>query len=318
MNKFLLVFLLSFLQTACSKQVGQSPFPSPSLTQAPSNTIPAKASDTPMPINTYPPTNTPTTTPTIDPCSQAVCSPDGRYVAKLWYGVGSSPVERIEISERDGTILWTIPSELEAPDGEPYPSLTIYRWSKDSSILYFCYSSQPDGGDSAFWWDGFDLRGIEVATGNIQPVLPGPGYMSFAFSPDETRLAYALPWADADVIFIRDLSTGAQKNALIERGPRASFAIGDIRWSPSGEELAFQIEKPEHWIQTFYLNVTTMQLKQIKEYNFLTWEFDGWTDDEKLKFRGEGGIIIIDPQTGESIPTSTVTPMKTANNNSYY
>ncbi len=311
MKKALLVLFLLLLLTTCSQQIVQSPVPlitttttaaaQPTQTEAPSSTTPVRASDTPTPTYTHTPTETPSLTPTIDPCSKAVCSPDGRYVAKLSHGDGSTTIDRIEIRERNGTTIWTIYTQLEIPNVDPHPGLDIYRWSMDSAILYFHYNSLPDGGEYAFWWDGFDLQSFNIVTGTIQKVFPGANLVSFAFSPDETSLAYARSHDEPYVIYIRDLATGLEKSTIVESGDERHIRIGNIQWSPTKKGLAFQTEKMNYWVQTFYLDIETMQLKVINEYKLFDLEFRGWTDDGKLIFvPAQGEIIIINP-TGETV-----------------
>lgn len=251
------------------------------------------------------PTKASTITPTPDSYAQIAYSPDGRYVAKLYYVAGR---DTIKISEIDGTEIWSIPTQLEPPVGDPHPHLSIYKWSKDSTTLYFHYVHFPDGGDYAFWWDGFNLQSITVLTGSIQKTLPGEDIMAYAISPDETQIAYTRAQDDPFVMYIRNLTTGSEKKIAIGQRVDTYKRAGNIFWSPSGKGLAFQTEDQNSWTQTIYLNVTEMQMKVVYGYRLSANVFEGWTDDEKLKFRNNSEIFTIDAKTEEMKIILTSTP----------
>lgn len=226
----------------------------------------------------------------------------------MHYG-NKSTKDRIEISQKDGTILHVIISQLEIPTWDPHSVLDIYKWSKDSSVLYFRYFLSTDGGDYAFWWDGFDLQSIDIVTGNIQKVIPTDGMVSFAFSPDDTRIAYAPEHDTPYTIHILEFSTKSEKSVVVEKGDEKYIRIGDIHWSPRGNVIFFQTEKEGYWVQAHFLDLSTMQLKKIAEYKLFTIWPVGWTSDEKVKFEDEkGNVILIDPYTADDLPTSAVTP----------
>jgi len=170
---------------------------------------------------------------------------------------------------------------------DPHPGLNIYGWSKDSAYLYFFYRFSPDGGDRAFWWDGFDLQRIDIQTGNIEQVIPSQskGFVAFAFSPDKTQIAYTRAQDNPSIIFIRNLSTGAEKTANVIFPSKNYVRVGNIHWSPSGKEIAFQTETSDYMVQMIYLDLSRMKQKVIREYELFTIDFQRWTSDGKLEFR---------------------------------
>jgi hypothetical protein len=166
------------------------------------------------------PTETPQTniayTSTNSLAFKSLPSPNGNFIASAFFGASHpSGVQTIEIRDKNGKLIWHIPYQGELPTGDPQPLLTIYQWSSDSHYLYFHYVWSPDGGDRAFWWTGYDLQKFDLNTGNIQRVLPGKDFMSYAISPDGTQIAYIRRQDKPSIIYILDLSTMLEKTAYV-------------------------------------------------------------------------------------------------------
>ena len=126
--------------------------------------ISAQSTETPIPTDSKTPTPSETLTATPKPPDQILYSPNGEYVAEFdnAYGHPAFEGQIIEILDKQNSLLWSIPYQHETAMVDPHPRLSIYGWSDDSSYLYFYYQFSPDGGDFAFWWDGFDLQRIET------------------------------------------------------------------------------------------------------------------------------------------------------------
>lgn len=234
-----------------------------------------------------PPTITPepeyhTQTPSTDPYTFMEISPDGNYVAKLYYDpLGNT----IQIQSKDGELLGEVSTHYDEYPGDPHPHLSIYKWSVDSKIFYYYYPNRPDGGDYAFWWDGLDLHSYIVESGEINPVLPGDGQMAFSFSPDETYIAYTRSQDDPFVLNILNLSDGSQKSVTIQQEGKNYLRVGNIIWSPSGTDLVFQTEDQDHWIETLFLEIDKMDPRVIWEYDYGTFiAFEGWEEGKTLRF----------------------------------
>jgi Tol biopolymer transport system component len=189
-------------------------------------------------------------------------------------------------------------------------SFIIYGWSRDSSRLYFRYLFLPDGGGFEFWWDGFDLQGIDIATGEIKKVIPVKGTISFAFSPDETKIAYIRADDDPQSIIIRNLDTGYETKIDIDGISDQVAVIGNILWAPDGKKVAFLADTENYVEYTFYLEVSNMMLRKVMIYEITSYFLDGWTENGMLKFMHGGGksYIIVDPLTGEIVSVLQMTP----------
>lgn len=312
-NIFFLIALSMMLMVACTPQNS-----APIATSSP---ISSTATATITHTETNTPEIIPTLTPTPEPPDQiSLNSPNGEFVAEF-DNAHSHPALKpqiIKILDKNGSLLWKIPYQHETAMVDPHPSLSIYGWSKDSAYLYFYYLFGPDGGDFAFWWDGFDLQRINVQNGDIEQVIPGEreSYVSFAFSPDGIQIAYTRAQDNPSVIYIRNVSTGAEKAAYVVFGSKNYVRVGDIRWSPSDNRLAFQTETDEGMVQTILLDTITMKQRVVREYALYTLLFDGWADNGKLQFAEMspsgfmiGKVFQVDVATFETSEIGTATLM---------
>jgi Tol biopolymer transport system component len=127
---------------------------------------------------------------------------------------------------------------------------------------------------------------MNIQTGNIEQVIPGErkGFVAFAFSPDETQLAYTREQDKPSKLFFRNLSTGTEKTVNVIFPEKNYTRVGDIHWSPSAKEIAFQTETSDYMAQTIYLDLSTMKQKVIREYMVDTAYFQGWSEDGNLEF----------------------------------
>jgi hypothetical protein len=242
-------------------------------------------------------------------------SPNREYIAEFdnAYGHPYTETQVIEIFDNNGSRLWEIPFQYPLAESDPHPRLTIYGWSKDSAYLYFYYDFSPDGGDFAFWWDGFDLQRINIQNGDIEQVMPveRDAFVAFAFSSDETQVAYTYELDSPSIIHIRNLSTGAEKTVDVISPSKNYLRVGDIHWSPSEKEIAFQTEADNYMAQTIVLNLATMKQKVVREYMVSTSYFQGWSDNNNLEFLDiENGVNIVhvNPKNNELILIGTPTP----------
>lgn len=274
-----------------------SSFPTPTLT----------ATVTPKPSSTV--------TPTFKPFEmRSLISPNGEYIAYAYDYFETEPTA-IEIKDRNGKLKWKFSDQEETYSSDPLPTIAIYRWSSDSSHLYFCYSWHHDIGDVHIRESCFDLKKIDIKTGEIQPMLLG-GYKDFSISPDDTQLAYISCEDESCTFHIQNISTGSEKTTSFIFKSNNYFGIGEIEWAPNGKHLVFETQDKNYLIQTIYLNLSTMQQTVIKEYmpfNSPGWAyFQGWADNNTLEFAESStndiSIIHIDVESKETIMIGTITP----------
>jgi len=307
-NKFVLFSLLMMFIVACTPQ--GAAVTTTSLPIFPTSTV------TMRPTETNTPVSIPTETPTTKPPDQILNSPNGEFVAEFdnAYSHPAYEPQVIQIIEKSGLLLWDIPYQHEIAMSDPHPGLSIYGWSKDSVYLYFYYHFSPDGGDRAFWWSGFDLQRINVQTGEIEQVIPGDkeSFVAFAFSPDETQIAYTRQQDDPSIFYIRNLATGVEKTANVIATSHNYIRVGGIHWSPSGNKIAFQTESDDYVAQTIYLDPSNMKQKIVREYMVASSYFDGWSDEDNLGFLDiKGGwayIVHLNLKNGELVEIGTPTP----------
>jgi hypothetical protein len=291
-KKFLLLSMLMIFIVACTPQISV-----PTATSLPASPT---STETFIPTETNTPIILPTETSTPKTPDQILNSPNGEFVAEFdnAYSHPAYEPQVIQILDKNGSLLWEIPYQHETAMVDPHPGLAIYGWSKDSAYLYFYYYFSPDGGDRAFWWDGFDLQRINAQTGEIEQVIPGDkeSFVAFAFSTDETQIAYTRQQDNPSIFYIRNLATGAEKSANVITTPSMNYIrVGSIVWSPTGNKIAFQTESDDYRAQTIYLVPSTMKQKIVREYMVDTSYFDGWSDDNNLRFldiRGAKGYIV--------------------------
>lgn len=311
MNKFFLVALLSISLVACTSQSIVS-----TATSLPKPITPTSTA-TFTPTETSTPEIVPTSTSTREPFEPSLNSPNGEFVVEFdnAYSHPAFEPQVIKILDKNSSLLWEIPYQHETAMVDPHPGMSIYGWSKDSAYLYFYYYFSPDGGDRAFWWDGFDLQRINAQTGEIEQVISGDkkSFVAFAFSPNETQIAYTRAQDNPSVFYIRNLVTGVEKTTNVIVNTSMNYIrVGSIVWSPSGDKIAFQTESDDYVAQTIFLDPSTMKQQVVREYIVDTSYFDGWSDDENLVFLdikgGKAYIVHLNLKNGEMIEIGTPTP----------
>ena len=256
-------------------------------------------------------TSSPTPWPTPDGVTERMFSPNGDYIASV-YIHGHNDVDKpvLEITDYEDKLIQKIVNNKSISEYSPRLQITIYGWSADSKTLYYYYKQQPKSENMAFWWTGYDLRSINVENGYDQAVIPEDGAMSFALSPDESKIIYSLASEPAGVIHFLDFESGKNTKIYVDPAPQNFIRIGDFHWSPDGKAIIFQTEAD--WVDaykeigTVYLDAQTFSQKILHRGGIYTYQFNGWEDDQTLRYYADGkGHILVNIETGKERPALT-------------
>ena len=161
-------------------------------------------------------------------------SPDGQWV------VVSCSWDTIEIVRVDETKKWEVSSDtLINPYAEYF--VGVDHWSNDGAYAYLDFDPHTDG-----YWEPFHqgivLYRLNLETGQISEVLPLDKsdwiFYSFAFSPNDRRLAYIVTDKSPVILNIRDMQTGDEQS--FEFDPKYNTGGGFV-WSPDSQKLVFSV-----------------------------------------------------------------------------
>lgn len=246
-------------------------------------------------------TATPLQSASNEEAEDVIYSPDGLWVAKRFIGHSSINLDRIEIQNISGSLVWNVPFEgvileadgevwVEIPKqgeewkGEPNPSIYIFEWSRDNQYLYFNYRLFADGYQPLM--DKYDLQRINVTTGVIEKVLSGTGRMDFMFSPNQEYLVYTRRQDVPRQIIIRKISDGTEQSISSPEWDKDA-EIGGFDWSPYNEhELRF-LTFSEDWeqIQVRFLDIKNRSTKLIIEFWREELWYDTWLPNNIFRFK---------------------------------
>jgi hypothetical protein len=111
-------------------------------------------------------------------------------------------------------------------------------------------------------------------------------------------------------VIIRDLPTGIETSTSIADAPGQFVVIGNIRWANDGEKLAFLADTGDMWETTYFLDIPSMELKELIKYGITKYIFDGWTSTNYLRYMNgnRSGYKYLDPKTGQFLPLDSKTP----------
>ena len=161
-------------------------------------------------------------------------SPNGQWVA-----VYCSP-DTIEIVHINETKNWEVSADtLINPGGDYF--IGVNHWSNDGTYVYIDFDPHTDG-----YWEPFHqgivLYRLALETGSINEVLPldksNWNFYSFAFSPNDRRLAYIVTDKSPAILNIRDIQTGVEQSFKFD--PKYNTGGGFV-WSPDSQKLVFSV-----------------------------------------------------------------------------
>lgn len=161
-------------------------------------------------------------------------SPNGQ-----WAEATCDPYSII-IGRIDGTKEWSLSSDsLIGPYTEHF--VHVSHWSNDSAYAYINVDPHTDG-----YWEPFHqgmvLFRLSLESGEISEVLPqGKSdwiFYSFAFSPNDRKLAYIMTDQSPVKMNMRDMQTGLEHS--YEFDPKYNTGGGFV-WSPDSQKLVFSV-----------------------------------------------------------------------------
>jgi hypothetical protein len=161
-------------------------------------------------------------------------SPNGQWV------VVYCSLDTVEIVRVDETKKWEISSDtLINPYTEYF--VGVDHWSNDGVYVYLDFDPHTDG-----YWEPFHqgivLYRLDLETGQISETLPlGKSdwiFYSYAFSPNDRRLAYIVTDQSPVILNIRDMQTGDEQSFEFDLKYNTG---GGFVWSPDSQKLAFSV-----------------------------------------------------------------------------
>jgi hypothetical protein len=220
--------------------------PASTLTRTPSPTMPIaprtpKATRTPLP-----PFGTLTSTPDFHtPDHWTVAeredfpSPSGEWMVHSIYADNSSDqmqsYYRVVAERTDGSQMWLL-EENWLGSGFGLNGVAPVLWSQDEQYLYFKHTGFGDG-CGPYFSNGYDMLRLDLSDGTVETVVYG--LMAYAFSPDESLLAYiSSDQRNRGYIAIRELASGNDQYAAFELY-RDFPNAGSIVWVPDQSAVVF-------------------------------------------------------------------------------
>ena len=242
-------------------------------------------------------------------------SPNGDYVAVRDFTADlDDPYSmRILIIDRNNNVLWTIPFSWGI-QVDPHPFISPYRWSNDSSSLFYLEFGGGEGGYEPLY-DGGDLWRIDIDSGEITWIIPCSGYKAFEFSNDEQYLAYICQDSAPLEIVVRHQETNEETRWSIPYESVEFYQAGEINWSSSDCELIFFVADTQTYeTNLYFLDLLEDELRLISEkLEIEIYNLEEWREDDKIIVVGDhlkqrGLWFEIDLQSGELIAIEPPTP----------
>lgn len=144
-------------------------------------------------------------------------------------------VDGVTLIRLDGSKEWALSSDsLVGPHTDDF--VNVSHWSADGAYAYIGANPHTDG-----FWEPFHqaaaLFRLNLETGEIKEMLKG-AYYSFAFSPDDRRLAYIQTAQSPVILRVRDLKTGTERATKFDSKYNTG---GGYLWSADSQRLIFSI-----------------------------------------------------------------------------
>jgi Tol biopolymer transport system component len=242
-------------------------------------------------------------------CTSAAWSPDGQW---MYFGAnvaGRSHLWRQRFPDGEPEQITMGPTEEEGvtvtPDGRALitalgirrSSIWIHdatgeraivaegfarlpRLSEDGTRMFFLLRPAADS-------DTSELRALELATGSVQPVIPGVSIVDYDISRDESEVAFTTQVSGESEIWIAPLDRRSPPRRIASNADQVSFGPGD--------DLIFRsIQPPANAVVRIGKNGAGRQ------------QIDGPAVHEKGEVSADGRwVIVYSPGSGATEPVGT-------------
>ena len=307
LSRIFVALLFAALILACNMGTPSSPTinpPSQPPTKIPTISIPTKTSLTPK-------NPAIASTPTFESPPTPGEKPDlERYTPiSSWYGQWRFvsyfiPQEGSDyayvsayVEEQDG-LSRIIIEEGWQPNGLGVSFPNTYWWSTDGNTLFVANFGVPDG--CSYFGFGTKLQKIDLETKEIIPIAQDVEGV-FSIPPDGKSLAYL---QDQAMIF-RSLKDGSEQRTFFET-PAGEFRAGDIHWSPSSDQVIFNVvTKPctnEASFAFYTADFASATATIVLPFSQTMYTFETWTNGIGLILdASDGKRYSLDLQSGELV-----------------
>jgi Tol biopolymer transport system component len=240
-------------------------------------------------------------------------SPNGAWTAKTIF---SGARLLLQVARTDGSLTWLV-IDKKGPLSLDYPFPSQFRWSTDGRYLYYYGSTSRQylhRGDETCDIGGVnvDPYRLDLESGAITSLDPQGNLEELSISPDARAFAYFDPDRNINVLTLRDLETGEEKQLTFDVPTGEDWTVSEMLWAPDESAMAFTVmADPCNPTGVYPISLIVVDLKTviartlIEEDPDLNWQFE-WVDSQILllhdkegtprRIHAKGGLAISEEQ----------------------
>ncbi|HZH29795.1 MAG TPA: protein kinase [Pyrinomonadaceae bacterium] len=216
--------------------------------------------------------------------TNAVISPDGKYVARTVHEGG-------KLSLRVRQVATTTEKVLVAPSESAYTGITF---SPDGTFLY--YVTVPLGGNFG------ELYRVPSLLGGDPQKITNDVDSQITFSPEGKQFAFRrhLPQTNEDTLVVASEDGGGERTLVLRKAP---VTMPSLAWSPDGQQIAYVVKGTDE--RGYYVNLESVSASDgtVRIVSDARWRSIGmlaWlSDGSGLVFNGRDRASL--PSTPEQI-----------------
>ncbi|HEY1402633.1 MAG TPA: hypothetical protein VGB05_00760, partial [Pyrinomonadaceae bacterium] len=212
--------------------------------------------------------------------TNAVVSPDGKYVARTVYEAG-------KMSVRVRQVATTTEKELVAPSESAYTGLTF---SPDGTFLY--YVTVPLGGNYG------ELYRVPSLLGGDAQKITSDVDSPVTFSPDGKQFAFRrhLPRTNEDTLVLANEDGSHERTLVLRKSP---VTMPFLAWSPDGRQIAFTVKGTDE--NGYYMNIESAQVAQATTQAISS---SRWRSIGTLAWLADGSGLVFNGRDRASLPST--------------